>query len=185
MNRLLTLLRHKGVLIWVAAFAGGVIFAGVASEVIHQTNVNEFCVSCHSMTTVNEEYMASIHYKNAAGVQATCADCHVPEPLGPLLAAKIIASKDVYHEIAGTIDTLEKFEARRWKLANMVWDKMEATDSRECRICHGFEHMDHDAQGRKVSRRHTRAEKAGKTCIECHKGVAHKEPLPPEDLALR
>ncbi|MBS03543.1 MAG: butanol dehydrogenase [Gammaproteobacteria bacterium] len=185
MRRLTAILKLKAFWVGTAVFAGGVVFAGAGSEFMHQTNTNEFCVSCHSMSTVNEEYMASIHFRNAAGVQATCADCHVPEPLGPLLAAKVIASKDVYHEIAGTIDTREKFEARRWKLANVVWDKMEATNSRECRTCHGFEHMDHKAQGRKVARRHTRAVESGKTCINCHKGVAHVEPLPPEDVALR
>jgi cytochrome c-type protein NapC len=96
-----------------------------------------------------------------------------------LLKAKILAAKDVYHEIAGTIDTREKFEARRWHLANVVWDKMEATDSRECRSCHAFSAMDYDAQGRKTARRHQRAERDGKTCIACHKGIAHVEPLPP------
>ena len=92
-----------------------------------------------------------------------------------------MAVKDIVHEILGTIDTAEKFEARRWHLANVVWEKMEATDSRECRSCHAFEDMDHAAQGRKIARRHQRAEESGKTCIHCHKGVAHREPLPPPD----
>lgn len=166
-------------------FAAGMVFAVVASEGMHQTNRIEFCVSCHSMTTVNEEYQQSVHYKNSSGVRATCSDCHVPAQLGPLLAAKVIASKDVVHEILGTIDTPEKFEARRWQLANAVWDKMEATNSRECRSCHDFRDMSAEAQGRKVARRHARAVEDGKTCIACHKGVAHKEPLPPEEVATR
>jgi cytochrome c-type protein NapC len=161
------------------SFAAGIAFVAAGSLFMHETNRQEFCVSCHSMNVVNEEYQQSIHYKNASGIQATCADCHVPQEFGPLLKAKILAAKDVYHEIAGTINTREKFEARRWHLANLVWDKMEATDSRECRTCHEFTAMDYEAQGRKVARRHQRAEETGKTCIACHKGVAHVEPLPP------
>jgi cytochrome c-type protein NapC len=165
----------------VVAFCAGLTFAGTGSWFMHETNQQKFCVSCHSMTIVFEEYQQSQHFKNTSGVAATCADCHVPDSLGPLLKAKILAAKDVYHEIAGTIDTREKFEARRWHLANVVWDKMEATDSRECRSCHAFSAMDYEAQGRKTAKRHQRAEQDGKTCIACHKGIAHVEPLPPLD----
>ncbi len=168
--------------IFAGIFAAGIVFASVASVTMHQTNRMEFCVSCHSMGIVWEEYQQSVHFKNASGVQATCADCHVPQSLGPLLTAKVIAARDVYHEIVGTIDTREKFEARRWKLANAVWDKMAATDSRECRTCHEFSNMDTKAQGRKVARRHQRAVDDGKTCIDCHKGVAHREPDPPPSV---
>jgi cytochrome c-type protein NapC len=164
-------------------FVAGVGFAAAGSLFMHETNRPEFCVSCHSMDVVNEEYQQSIHFKNASGIQATCADCHVPQAFGSLLKAKILAAKDVYHEIVGTIDTPEKFEARRWHLANVVWDKMAASDSRECRSCHEFSSMDYEAQGRKVARRHQRAEKDGKTCIACHKGVAHVEPLPPRTVS--
>ena len=92
----------------------------------------------------------------------------------------MMAVTDVYHEIVGTIDTPEKFEARRWLLANKVWSKMEATDSRECRTCHAYSRMAYQSQDTRTRRRHQRAEREGKTCIECHKGVAHLEPNPPE-----
>ena len=166
-------------------FAAGAAVMLLGSTALHQTNSQEFCVSCHSMQIVWDEHRASAHYANASGVMASCADCHVPESLGPLLWAKAVAAKDVYHELAGTIDTPEKFEARRWRLASAVWRKMEANDSRECRSCHTFTHMDYEAQGRKTARRHQRAERDGKTCIECHKGVAHVEPDPPPLSAAR
>lgn len=169
--------RRVGITLMV--FSAGIFFAVVGSFAMHQTNRQEFCVSCHSMSVVFAEYRQSAHFKNASGVKATCSDCHVPQSLAPLLVAKIIAAKDVYHEIVGTIDTAEKFEARRWHLANIVWAKMAANDSRECRTCHEFSSMDHEAQGRRVGRKHQRAEQQEKTCIDCHKGVAHAEPLPP------
>ena len=165
------------------AALGGAALAVLGSEALRRTDTQAFCVSCHSMQTVFEEHRRSRHYRNASGVMATCADCHVPEALGPRLVAKAVAAKDVVHEVLGTIDTPEKFEARRWRLANVVWRKMEATDSRECRACHAFSQMDHEKQDRRTARRHQRAEREGRTCIACHKGVAHRLPDPPPEPA--
>ena len=162
----------------------GLFFLGVASTfgfhtVLEKTNTMEFCISCHTMQTNYKEYQDTIHYKNPSGVQTTCADCHVPKEFLPKMAAKIIAVKDIYHEIAGTIDTPEKYEAHRWDMASRVWAKMEATDSRECRSCHDYSNMDLEEQDKSARRRHSRAIKDGETCIDCHKGIAHEEPDEP------
>jgi cytochrome c-type protein NapC len=61
-------------------------------------------------------------------------------------------------------------------MAERVWKSMKATDSRECRNCHEFQHMDFEQQERVSARRHERGFKAGETCIDCHKGVAHHLP---------
>ena len=53
---------------------------------------------------------------------------------------------------------------------------MKATDSRECRNCHNFEYMDFTAQEARSRPRHQEAAIEGKTCIDCHKGVAHELP---------
>lgn len=163
-----------------AAGAGGLaaVDFGVAA-----TNSMGFCVSCHSMQTNFEEYKKTVHYQNASGVRAGCPDCHVPRALGPKLVAKLMAAKDVWHEFKGTIDTPEKFEARRWDMANRVWAKMKATDSRECRGCHDFASMDLEAQDSSAAKKHAKASQRGKTCIDCHAGIAHQEPEPPEDAA--
>jgi cytochrome c-type protein NapC len=128
-----------------------------------------------------EEYKQTPHYQNASGVRATCSDCHVPKAFFPKIAAKIIAAKDVWHEMLGTIDTREKFEQHRWDMASRVWEKMKATDSRECRSCHDYSHMDLSEQERSGRKRHGRAMDEGKTCIDCHKGIAHEEPDEPEE----
>jgi cytochrome c-type protein NapC len=90
-----------------------------------------------------------------------------------------MAYKDVLHEVLGTIDTPEKYEEHRWAMANRVWDKMKASDSRECRSCHEFGTMDLSEQDRMARKRHSKAMDEGKTCIDCHKGVAHEEPDDP------
>lgn len=171
----------KLVVIAGVVFAAGAVFAGFFNVGLSKTNEMEFCTSCHSMQWVFEEYKESPHYKNTSGVRATCSDCHVPKPFGPKMVAKVIAAKDVYHEILGTIDTEEKFESHRWDMASRVWAKMEASNSRECRSCHAFDQMDLSAQSRSARNRHARAEDEGKTCIDCHKGIAHEEPDEPDE----
>ncbi len=172
--------RKKLLLIAFLIFLLGIGFAGVFSAVLEKTNTTEFCTDCHSMKINLAELEESVHWKSGSGVHASCADCHVPKQLLPKLWAKVMAAKDVYHEILGTIDTPEKYEARRWEMANMVWKKMKDTDSRECRNCHSFEHMDLSEQARSARKKHDHATDKGNTCIDCHKGIAHEEPDEPE-----
>ncbi|MBL3534981.1 MAG: NapC/NirT family cytochrome c [gamma proteobacterium endosymbiont of Lamellibrachia anaximandri] len=162
-------------------FLAGVVFTGLFNVGLGFTNEMDFCTSCHSMKVNLEEYKETTHYKNASGVRATCADCHVPKPFAPKMIAKVMAYKDVLHEILGTLDTKEKYESHRWEMANRVWDKMRSTNSRECRSCHDFSQMDLSEQDRSARKRHARAEDEGKTCIDCHKGIAHEEPDEPDE----
>lgn len=152
------------------------VFSWTFTTVLEATNRTEFCISCHSMQINYEEYKRTAHYNNRTGVRVECADCHVPQEFFPKLWAKIIAVKDVYHEIMGTVATPELYEARRLHMAEAVWAKMEASGSRECRSCHAFEAMDFEWQGRRSASRHQRAMEEGQTCIECHQGIAHNLP---------
>ncbi len=162
-------------------FVAGIAAVGLLNAGIEYTNTTEFCTSCHTMSAPYASLQEGRHHMNAPGVHAGCADCHVPKPVGPKLATKFIAAKDVWHEILGTIDTPEKYEERRWIMAQRIWDKMERTNSRECRSCHEIAHMDLSAQGRTARSRHSRAEERGQTCIDCHAGVAHGMPTKPDD----
>jgi len=174
--------RKKTIVVVIVVFLAGIVAAGLFNIGLATTNEMEFCTDCHTMQIPLKELQETVHYKNASGVQATCADCHVPKPFIPKMIAKVMASKDVYHEILGTIDTPEKYEAMRWDMANRVWAKMKASDSRECRSCHDFRSMDLTAQDRSARNKHGNAEDKGQTCIDCHKGIAHEEPDEPDDL---
>ncbi|MES9880354.1 MAG: NapC/NirT family cytochrome c [Sedimenticola sp.] len=174
-------LLKKLLFVFVPIFAAGIIFAGLFNMGLTATNEMEFCTSCHTMVINYDEYIDTPHGKSPSGVRATCSDCHVPKQFFPKMLMKIMAAKDVYHEILGTIDTPEKYEAARWKMANRVWDKMKANDSRECRSCHSYENMDLAAQDRSARRKHGNATDKGKTCIDCHKGIAHEEPDEPDE----
>ena len=172
--------RKNIVIILIIFFSGVIAFAGFNS-VLSYTNEMEFCTSCHSMKVNLEEYKETLHYKNASGVQATCSDCHVPKAFFPKMKAKILAYKDVLHEVLGTIDTKEKYEAHRWDMASRVWEKMKANDSRECRSCHDYDNMALSEQDRMARKKHPRAQLKGQTCIDCHKGIAHEEPDEPDE----
>jgi len=171
----------KAICVGLTLFFLGGVSLGSLNTFFYYTNDMEFCTSCHSMKINYEEYKETLHFKNSSGIQATCADCHVPKQFFPKLYAKIMAAKDVYHTILGTVDTKEKFEARRWHMASVVWEKMRANDSRECRSCHNYDNMDLSEQDRRARKKHTRAPLQGKTCIDCHAGVAHEEPLEPDE----
>lgn len=163
--------------VFVVGGIAGIIFWGGFNTFMEYTNTLGFCVSCHEMDQlVYQEYKKTVHYNNRTGVRVICSDCHVPRDWTAKLVRKIKASNELYHKLAGTVNTPEKFEARRLLLAERVWASMEASDSRECRNCHSFEAMDMKKQARRPRQKHPQARDAGKTCIECHKGVAHALP---------
>lgn len=161
----------------VVGFVGGVLFWGGFHTAMESTNTLEFCTGCHTMADNSlKEYKTTVHYSNRSGVRAVCSDCHVPRDWSHKVMAKIGASSDVYHEILGSISTPEKFEARRMQMAQHQWTLMKASDSRECRNCHAFDAMSGDAQKKSNFTRHMAAKQSGKTCIDCHKGIAHQLP---------
>ena len=160
-----------------AGFISGVFFWGGFNTVMEATNTLDFCISCHEMRdTVYQEYKQTIHYTNRTGVRAVCSDCHVPKTWGHKMLRKLQASGEVYGKIMGTIDTPEKFEAKRLELATHEWERMKASDSRECRNCHSFDGMDVEKQKLRGAKMHKIAQADKKTCIDCHKGIAHKKP---------
>lgn len=59
---------------------------------IKVTSTTEFCVSCHSMQPVYEEYKQSVHFQNASGVRAECHDCHIPPDIPGMVKRKLEAS---------------------------------------------------------------------------------------------
>ena len=154
----------------------GVIFWGGFNTAMEVTNTLNFCISCHEMEeNVYKEYQETVHYTNRSGVRATCSDCHVPDPWVHKVVRKIQASNEVLHKVLGTIDTPEKFDSERLRMAKNVWRAMKNTDSRECRNCHNFDSMNPENQKKRSRKQHAKGMADGNTCIDCHKGIAHKK----------
>ncbi len=142
-----------------AVFLAGVIFWGGFNWSLELTNTEQFCISCHEMREyVYKEYKKSIHYANRTGVRASCPDCHVPREWIHKVVRKVGATNELFHWLAGSINTPQKFEAKRGELARQVWASMEATNSRECRNCHEMASMSVGRQAPKANIMHVLAE---------------------------
>jgi len=168
---------HKRtIIVLIIGAALGVIFSGTFASFVQYSNTMEFCISCHEMRdTVYEEFKETTHYMNQSGVRAVCADCHVPHGNWlATLAVKVRATKELVYHTTGILNTPEQLDAKRLELAQGVWAKMKASDSRECRNCHVREAMILTSQKKRARVKHEEAEKEAKTCIDCHKGIAHK-----------
>ncbi len=162
----------------VGGFIAGIVFWGGFNTTLELTNTEEFCISCHEMRDNSyEELKTTVHFSNKSGVRATCPDCHVPHNWTDKIARKMQASKEVWGTIFGTIDTREKFLAARRNLAEHEWARLKANDSLECRNCHHFDYMDFTLQNTRAVEQHSTSLASGeKTCIDCHKGIAHELP---------
>jgi len=157
----------------------GIVIWGGLNIGMEYTNRSEFCLSCHEMSIPYEELKKTVHFKNRSGAAAQCADCHVASSKTPTdymfkSFQKLMAARDVIGKITGIINTPEKYEAHRLAMAQRVWARMEERDSKECRNCHDFKYMDPEKQKDRSVVKHEGAIEDGKTCIECHKGIAHK-----------
>lgn len=165
-------------LLTLGGFVGGVLFWGGFNTALEVTNTEKFCTSCHEMRdNVYQELQSTVHFSNRSGVRATCPDCHVPHNWTDKIARKMQASKEVWGKIFGTISTREKFLNMRLELAKHEWSRLNANDSLECRNCHSSVAMDFTKQTRRAAEIHGRFLTTGeKTCIDCHKGIAHLLP---------
>jgi len=98
-------IRKKSLWLMVAGAGVMLLLLWAGWQGVHQTSSTAFCLSCHSMSTVGQEYKESIHFKNASGVRAECRDCHIPPGIVATAVRKIAALNDLYHEfISPSID---------------------------------------------------------------------------------
>ena len=190
MNRTWQAIRRWGlartaVAVFAVLFVSMILMAGGAAG-LAWTNTEGFCISCHEMRdNVYAEFKGTIHDKNRTGVRAICSDCHVPRQPVAMIVRKFEATFELYHKAVGSISTKEKFEAKRYELAKRVWTRMKETDSLECRNCHHDDAMATELQSEKTQRRHAKGKTEGKTCIDCHFGIAHGEPQGPGPQELK
>ena len=184
MSKFLQIIRRQWVYIALLT-VGGLLVAGIlmasGAAALAWTNTEAFCISCHEMkSNVYAEYTGTIHDQNRTGVRAICSDCHVPREPVAMLKRKMQASMELYgHFISHSIDTPEKFQAKRYELATHVWKRMQETDSLECRNCHNESKMSQELQSAKAQLRHAKGKTENLTCIDCHFGIAHREPEGP------
>jgi cytochrome c-type protein NapC len=159
----------------------GVVLVIGTQVAVAVTGTNQFCgTTCHSHEKfVYPEHQQTSHHNNRVGVRAMCVDCHIPHDYPAKLFVKAKQGIiDVVAELRGTISTQEKFERERWRLANQVWDKMREDNSANCRHCHDPQAM--AKQSEDAVKQHKKFASGKATCIDCHSGIAHKEPEEPK-----
>ena len=168
---------------WLLMGGTGVL-AGVIGLLIFDfsmeaTSTEAFCTSCHEMRENSfAQFKKTSHFSNGSGVNATCSDCHVPKEFVPKMIRKVEAAREVWGHWTGLIDTPEKYAAHAPAMKAREIARIRANDSQECRNCHNPERMLLASQSAKAQNYHQAMEKQGKTCIDCHSGLAHPENTP-------
>lgn len=126
----------------ISAFIMGIIFWGGFNTALEATNTEAFCISCHSMESKPyQELQETVHWSNHSGVRATCPDCHVPHNWSRKIARKMEASHDVWGWLFNTVNTPEKFEAKRLEMASREWKRFDRDNSLACKNCHNYNSM--------------------------------------------
>lgn len=92
------------------------------------------------------------------------------------MARKMEASKDVWGGLFNTIDTEEKFESKRLEMASREWARFDRDASQACKNCHDYDSMDWNSMSQLAQKQMKKAAERDQSCIDCHKGIAHKLP---------
>lgn len=164
--------RHVLIALVLGGFVG-IGFMVFLMEFDHYTSSEAFCTTCHSMELTAEPYRQSTHYLPVSGVRAGCGDCHVSPGVFAATWDHILGSKDLFRQMFGAdyddpiVNALHlpeaAFSAREWFRRN---------DSHTCRRCHQQEAI----VGKRADTQEIHREDAkGKTCIECHINLVHRE----------
>ncbi|WP_163833743.1 NapC/NirT family cytochrome c [Spartinivicinus ruber] len=156
----------------------------LALEKVDQlTSTDNFCSnSCHPMTrfVANKPFfIQSSHRATSSGVQASCADCHIPKGLLPATWAHITdGSRDLWSLLINDFSSEEQWNAARPEMAYRVRDWLLENDSHTCRSCH----VTVKPSRERGQRQHKLAERNGVTCIGCHFNLVHDEVKPRESF---
>ena len=177
------MLRNRWLSFLAVLVGGGVLGAGaliVSLEVNKATSTDEFCTSCHSMKFVGNDplFKKSAHRSNSAGVNPTCADCHIPKTNWFVETYTHLTSgaRDVYAEYTHDFSDPKAWEAHRVALAHEVRDKMRTQDSVTCRSCHDGKTVQPTSERGQAA--HALLRDGHMTCIDCHFNLVHA-PVPP------
>jgi len=155
----------------------GLLTALSLEKVDQLTSTDAFCSnSCHPMqayVAFEPVYTHSKHRTTYTGIQAGCADCHIPKGL---LAATwthaISGIRDTWSLITNDFSTREHWDSQRTEMAYRVRDRMLANDSETCRSCHQQEAL--KPRRERGVRRHELAQRDNISCIACHYNLVHQ-----------
>lgn len=171
-------------LLMLAFFAAGAVVGGgaiiVSIEANRITSTDAFCTSCHSMaiSAADSVFKQSTHRSNAAGVIASCGDCHIPRTNWwvETYVHVVRGLKDTISESTHNFSDPKVWEAYRIKLRQVVYEEMRSQDSVTCRSCHDPQGIRPKSESGQAA--HAMLREAPMTCIDCHLNLVHA-PAPP------
>ena len=163
----------------IGGFVAGVVFWGAFNTALELTNTETFCTSCHEMhDNVFQELKQTIHFTNRSGVRASCPDCHVPHewtaqdrPQDAGVEGGL--GQDLRHdqharEVRGQAARAGRARMGAAQGQRLAWNAATATASNS---------MDFTRQSARAAQTHGTLLASGeRTCIDCHKGIAHRLP---------
>lgn len=160
----------------------GAIGFFATQQTLHATSTNAFCMTCHAGHSLEQEVLQSPHGANSAGIVVQCQQCHIPQEPFAYLMKKIVVSKDIigFMTIDG-FETQDWLETNRKQQAELARDFLRSIDSSTCQNCHNRIYENPSPEMKKMAvRMHAMnfkkpADKR-KTCVDCHRGVAHPYP---------
>jgi nitrate/TMAO reductase-like tetraheme cytochrome c subunit len=153
--------------------------AALLDSTLDATTSDSFCLSCHEMAVnIGGEFEHTLWLPGSEERHASCSECHLPQEFVPRLRRKLRAGRELYHHLIGTLDTPERFEARRMVMARAVWSDLQSNQSGECTACHRDDDEEQEEHSAAARAYHEHAAATGVACTGCHKGIAHPLPLP-------
>jgi hypothetical protein len=89
--------------------------------------------------------------------------------------------RDAWGECAARSRRARSSTSERWRLANAVWDEMRGTTRRTAARATTRRRCRAEAVRGRAVKQHKKFAAGKATCIDCHTGVAHKEPEEPKE----
>ena len=161
---------------------GGLLFWGGFNWAMEVANTKSFCIPAMRCATIPIRSCSRPFTTRTGRAFALLVPTVMSRTNGFTRSGeKYQASNELLHKVLGTVNTPEKFERHRLELAEHVWATMKASDSHECRNCHSAAAIDPHKQTETAAKVMAEGFKAGLTCIDCHKGIAHKLPTMPDE----
>lgn len=167
----------------VCFFAVGILCVAFVNKAVIWSSSDSFCGQfCHSMNWASAAYKRGPHYQNAAGVSASCGECHIPYDSHPGPVSHFIyllgfkanrGAKDFYNESVRTINTKEEWEKRRPRLALEFEGFIKKHNYITCRGCHQLNSFGGPHSVMKQMIHSKMLTPNDNDCLHCHSNIGH------------
>jgi len=187
LEREVNIMNRAAIKEWIQRYGKVVVVTAVVSVILTLGSLEtekyfsstSFCLSCHSMSYVNDELRESTHFDSAIGPAPDCQDCHLPPQFFLRVESHVVDGiRAVIGEFKHDLSTKEGFDEYRHEYAHNARMRLKQWNSSPCTyMCHKNPVPSSD----EAEMEHKKMKTEGATCIDCHQNIVHEE-VPEEDL---